>query len=190
MRNFIKIAAGIEVLPVLLDLYRTPELWNQHGARTGEGGSFVETDDIWVRFRDPAELTSPEAFAELHVPVFYPAWYALPHLRPIVFGIMARVEAVQLGGILITRVPPGEARWRRTTDARNVGTANGSSTKAYLAAAGQPAVLVTPAAGRGVPVMGVRGVFGCSTTCKPAFGCLIEGASDRVTLIVSMRTEP
>ena len=45
--------------------------------------------------------------------MFYPAWHALPHLRPIVFGLMARLEAVQLGGVLITRVPAGKAGLRR-----------------------------------------------------------------------------
>ena len=106
MRNFVKIAAGVETLPLMLDLYRQPELWDQHAART-YGGPFVGTNDIWLRFRAWDELTSADAFAEPHVPVFYPAWHALPHLRPIVFGLMSRVEAVQLGGCLITRVPAG-----------------------------------------------------------------------------------
>ena len=108
MRYFQQIAAGIEVLPLVLDLYRQQELWGKYPARTGEGGPFSGTDDIWIRFRDPAELVSREAYAEMFVPVFYPAWHALPHLRPIVFGLMARLEAVQLGGILITRVPGGQ----------------------------------------------------------------------------------
>jgi len=66
MRNFVKIAAGVEVLPLLVDLYQAPGLWNERTERTGSGGPFVGTDDIWVRFRDPAELTSRYLTAIAH----------------------------------------------------------------------------------------------------------------------------
>ena len=70
---------------------------------------FQGTDDICVDFGDPAELTSAEAFAEPFIPVFsVSARTPLPHLRPLVFGLMAKLEAVQLGGVLITRVPGGQ----------------------------------------------------------------------------------
>ncbi len=108
MRNFCQIAANVDVLPLVLDLYRQPELWDQNNVRTAGDGPFKGTNDIWARFRDPAELVSRESFAEPFTPVFYPAWNALPHLRPIVFGLMARCEAVQLGAVLITRVPAGQ----------------------------------------------------------------------------------
>jgi len=80
----------VEVLPLLLDLYRQPELWNSNRERTDGEGSFKGTDDIWVRFRAYGELTTREAFSEPFIPAFYPAWTALPHIRPIVFGLMAR----------------------------------------------------------------------------------------------------
>ena len=57
MRLFQPIAAGIDVVPLLSSLYRQPELWNQHTARTANDGPFYNTDDIWLRFRDPAELS-------------------------------------------------------------------------------------------------------------------------------------
>lgn len=60
-----------------------------------------------MRFRPIAELTSPEKFREPHFAEFYPAWHALPSLQPIVFDLMAKVQAVYLGGILITRISPG-----------------------------------------------------------------------------------
>jgi hypothetical protein len=43
-----------------------------------------------------------------HRNVFWPAWYALPALRPMVFALMTRVQAVELGSILITKLPPGK----------------------------------------------------------------------------------
>lgn len=106
MRRFCQIAAGIDVGPLLWDLHRQPELWDQHRARTEGAGPHGAVSDIWCRFRAADELTTRESYAELFVPVMYPAWHALPSLRPLVFALMARVQAVQLGGVLITRVPP------------------------------------------------------------------------------------
>jgi len=81
-----------------------PELWNNHPART-QHDVFFGTSDIWVRFRDPTELTGPEKYGEPHFPVFYPAWHLLPALHPIVFDLMAREKATHLGGIMFTRIP-------------------------------------------------------------------------------------
>ena len=184
MRNFVKIAGGIEVLPLLLDLYRTPELWNENTARTGSDGPFAGTDDVWVRFRDPAELTSPEAFSEPHVPVFYPAWHALPHLRPIVFGIMARVEAVQLGGILITRVPAGKQV--APHDDRGRWHSEWFQTKAYLPLESNPQCYNTCGNEHVVMNVGDCWLFDNLQT----HATVNDGDTDRVTLIVSMRTEP
>ena len=183
MRHFQKIASGVEVLPLALDLYRQPELWNQHTARTGGAGSFVGTDDIWVRFRDPSELTSREAFAEEFRCQWYPAWHALPHLRPIVFGLMSRVEAVELGGILITRVPSDgqvalhndKGRWH----------SEWFQTKAYLPLASNPDCYSICADERVVMNVGDCWLF----DNMQMHSTVNKGLTDRVTLIVSMRVE-
>lgn len=63
--------------------------------------------DIWVRFRPASEIVGDESFREEYRCEFWPAWRALPSLRPLVFGLMTRVSAVELGSILITRLPRG-----------------------------------------------------------------------------------
>ena len=65
--------------------------------------------DIWVRYRAEEEFDpeKPEEFISPHFSVWYPAYYALMQLRPIIFGMMARVEGTHLGGVLITRIPAG-----------------------------------------------------------------------------------
>jgi hypothetical protein len=105
MSEFIRIASGIDVSAVLTQLDGQPGLWAANPQRLS--GPHRETSDIWVRYRDLAELTGPESFREPHFSVWYPAWRALPALRPIVFGLCATVESVHLGGILVTRMPPG-----------------------------------------------------------------------------------
>ncbi len=63
MRHFQQIASTIDVLPLLLSLYRQPELWNANAARTDHEGPFSGTDDVWLRFRDPSQLRAPEDYA-------------------------------------------------------------------------------------------------------------------------------
>ncbi len=183
MRHFQQIAAGVETLPLVLDLYRQPELWDQHNARTGGAGSFVGTSDIWLRFRDPSELVSRETYAEPHVPVFYPAWHALPHVRPIVFGLMARVEAVQLGGILITRVPAGEQV--APHDDRGRWHSEWFNTKAYLPLASNDRCFNTCGDERVTMRVGDCWLFDNLVV----HSTVNEGETDRITLIVSMRCE-
>jgi hypothetical protein len=183
MRNFQQVANSIDVLPLVLELYRQPELWNQHTARTGGKGSFEGTDDIWVRFRDPQELTSTSSFNEPFTPVFYPAWHALPHLRPLVFGLMARLEAVQLGGILITRVPPGQQV--APHDDRGRWHPEFFKTKAYMPLATNPLCYSTCEEERVVMQIGEVWLFDNLKT----HSTVNDGETDRITVIISMRVE-
>lgn len=107
MKQFQTIATGIDVSAAVTQLDGQPELWDLNAGRVRDPASpHRETSDIWVRYRDPKELTDSFSFREPHQSVWYPAWRALPALRSIVFGLAAKVEAVQIGGILITRMPP------------------------------------------------------------------------------------
>lgn len=103
LKNFLKIAEGVDVLPLLLGLQRQPELWNRNTLRKEAPGTpHAEMTDIWVRFAE-----KEEDFPKPHFATWYPAYWKLPQLRPIIFALMARVEATHLGGVLITRIPPG-----------------------------------------------------------------------------------
>lgn len=106
MRNFHCIDV-CDPAPVLSALARQPELWNAHPLRTTYPGSpHAQADDILLFFND---LTaSPEALAEDRITTAYPAWSALPQVRPIIFGLMARVGGVHLGRVIISRLAPGK----------------------------------------------------------------------------------
>jgi mannose-6-phosphate isomerase-like protein (cupin superfamily) len=108
MRHFVRIADGIDTLPLQLELTRNEALWDAlptrrlydgtpHGAMTG----------IYARYMPEADLTDLAVRRREHRNVWWPAWHALPALRPLVFGLMARVQAVELGSVLLTRLPPG-----------------------------------------------------------------------------------
>ena len=185
MRNFQQIASGVDVVPLLLDLHRQPQLWNQHRARTANGiGPHGAADDIWVRFRDQADLVTKTSYATPHTPVFYPAWNALPALRPLVFNLMARVAAVQLGGILITRVPPGAQI--APHDDRGRWHAEFFNTKAYVPLMSNPACRST--CGDETVIMAAGEVWTFNNLIEHA--TINDGLDDRITLIVCMRCEP
>jgi hypothetical protein len=106
--RFLRVATGVDMLPVMLELNRAPHLWDRDKTRrTYPGTPHAEMEDIWVRFRAKAEIEGAHSHREPYRCVFWPAWHELPALRPIVFSLMARVGATELGSVLITKLPPG-----------------------------------------------------------------------------------
>lgn len=109
MQNFLKIADGLNVAPLRLALVRQPELFGVHTKRReGYDSPHAQMTDIWVRYNAYENLVkSPHTFNDEHDSVWYPAYHSLPELRPILFGLMSLVEGERLGGVLITKIPPG-----------------------------------------------------------------------------------
>jgi mannose-6-phosphate isomerase-like protein (cupin superfamily) len=109
MRRFVQIATGVEPLLLRLELARNEQLWDQHpDRRLYPGTPHAAMTDITVRYMPETNLTDLEVRRREHRNVFWPAWHVLPALRPVVFGLMTRVQAVELGSILLTRLPPGK----------------------------------------------------------------------------------
>lgn len=110
MSAFKLIASGVDVSRVNAELAAYPEMWGARGYRISDPTSpHHGVPDIWLRHRNLNELDRPNSHHEPHFAEFYPEWWALPSLHPIVYGLMAHMKAVYLGGILITKIPPGES---------------------------------------------------------------------------------
>jgi len=112
LKHFLKLGDGIDVLPLLLQLQRQPELWGSKPERqVAPGTPHSAMTDIWVRYNDDAPFRNGDiswaAFNQPHFPIWYPAYYQLPAIRPLLFFLAARNEATMIGGVLITRIPPG-----------------------------------------------------------------------------------
>lgn len=106
MKNFLKVAEGMDVMPTLAALAMHPHLWNQNTLRTTHPGTaHAQADDIWLRFNeivgDGASVIDDVAC------INYPAMRELPQARPLIFFLLARMEGEQLGRCLITRLKPG-----------------------------------------------------------------------------------
>lgn len=101
--------AGVDVSALRNELLAHPELWNMHRPRTS---SYVHSrvDDIWVRYNawenyNPALGLSH--FNREHESVWYPAGEVLLAARQVAFDVLRMVEGNRIGGVLITRIPPG-----------------------------------------------------------------------------------
>jgi len=114
MRNFLKLAHNINIVPLLHAVQRQPELWNQNRLRTThEQSPHTQVDDIWLRFNDlkpyeGKELSEYAPVMDEHESICYPAWFKLPEAQGIIFDLMRLVQGTRLGRVLITRLAPGK----------------------------------------------------------------------------------
>ena len=98
------IGEGVNVAPIYWKLLQHPELWNRNLARTECTDSpHHGLDDIWARYGDPERAKDGLA----HDSYWYPEADILG-LRPYCLDLMRYVGGVELGGVLLTRIPPGK----------------------------------------------------------------------------------
>lgn len=98
-----RIGSEAPVAPVYWLLQEHPELWDQHTARTSDPQSpHFGLSDIWARYAAPGVDGS-----QPHKSVWYPCADVLK-LKELVEPILRFVRASELGGVLITRIKPGQ----------------------------------------------------------------------------------
>src|ERR1700753_1234319 len=112
MRNFLKIAENIDVIPILHAINRQPELWNENKLRTTHPDTpHSQVEDIWLRFNDLTPYLESQDYSNIideHESIFYPAWHKIPQAHALVHDLMRKVEGIRLGRVLITRLAPGK----------------------------------------------------------------------------------
>jgi aspartyl/asparaginyl beta-hydroxylase (cupin superfamily) len=81
--------------------------WNVHRQRTAmyvHGG----LSDVWVRYNDFENFTGDwDAFNGPHESVWYPVIRELPAVWSLVRKLKRATGKSELGGVLVTRIPPG-----------------------------------------------------------------------------------
>lgn len=110
LRKLAELGADIE--PIYQELFAANDLWNQHTLRTGYDDSPHQVDDIWVRYRSFDDIVihgmAIQDFVGLeHESVWYPGSDRLPLLKDFIFEACRYWQVERLGGVLITRIPPG-----------------------------------------------------------------------------------
>lgn len=114
MKNFMRIAGNVDVIPLLLGIKRRPELWKADTyLRDYPQGPFGDTETIMLRFPVKTVLESQEELEKYgksdgqHENVDQPAYVKLPEARPIVFALMSHVQGERLGRVMINSLRPG-----------------------------------------------------------------------------------
>lgn len=121
MRNFQRIASGVNVTALMLAIARRPDLWTEDTfLRHYPQGPFGEVDSIMLRFPKKVEFKGKsadrkvEAYKTNRLPGFdqhesidYPAYAQLTEARPLVMSIFAGVLGERLGRVMINRIAPG-----------------------------------------------------------------------------------
>jgi len=114
-RYFNKLTDAMNVLPLQLAVRRMPGLFGKYKDRCIGDSPHRESEDLWIRYNKREEvdkhdqpLTADHPANEWHRSVWYPAYYQLPQLRPIIFDLMAFVEGEELGTVLMVKLEPGK----------------------------------------------------------------------------------
>jgi hypothetical protein len=182
MNNFQRIAQNIDVIPLLLAIKLQPELWDAHGLRRERPLSpHYSAPDIWVRYNAPEKINEPD-FTEEHYPIWYPSYQKLPQLRALIFPLMARLEATHLGGVLITKIPPGKSILPHTDRGWHP---EFYSTKLYIPLQTNPDCINRVENETAVMKTGECWYFNNTVEHE----VINNGSDDRITLIICMRTE-
>lgn len=124
MKNFLRLAEGVDVTPLLLAVQRRSDLWEEDTfLRHYPQGPFEDVQTIFLRFPervmfDDSDVAEQERKLELykqnrlpgfdqHESIDYPAYALLPEARSLVQALMMRVSGVRLGRVMINKIVPG-----------------------------------------------------------------------------------
>lgn len=104
MKKLQLLGSRLPVTKLQQELEANPALWDANTLRTAHPDSpHHGLSDIWARYAPPGVDSSLP-----HTAIWYPAaTAALPSLQPICERILCAVGGSVLGGVLITRIPPG-----------------------------------------------------------------------------------
>lgn len=104
MQNF-HFIGNVKIASLKAALARHPELWNENNFRTTfEGSAHKEASDIWLRFND---LNSQTPLIDNLININYSAFKTLHQAKTLIFDLMHFVEGVELGRVIITKLPKG-----------------------------------------------------------------------------------
>lgn len=114
MNNFLQIAQGVDTTPLMLAIARRPELWKEDTyLRDYPQGPFKHLESIMLRFpvkgvyETEEEIKNHQSTYDQHESIDYPPYKILTEARPLVTGLMARVEGERLGRVMINKISPG-----------------------------------------------------------------------------------
>ncbi len=105
-----KIGEYADISDIQNELANAPDLWDSFRYRTHDQRSpHRDTQDIWVRYNHfrHYDQSNPLAFNNEHESVWWPTVHYLPGVF-VVANMMAAYYQGKLGGVFVTKIPPGK----------------------------------------------------------------------------------
>ncbi len=109
MQPFNKIHSGLDISLALKELQDNCHLFGELEHRGQPGSPHAQMKDIWLRYGDTTQLIETGDYSILggeHDSVWLKD---LPHCKRLCYEVMSMVDGERLGGVLITKLPPGGA---------------------------------------------------------------------------------
>ena len=100
----VEFVAKIDVSGLAKTLTENPDLFGRYDWRK-EKYAHTDMRDIWVRYNNPKEIG--DTFNDEHSSIWYPVINDIPEVLSICAQLMELTFGERLGGVLITKLPPG-----------------------------------------------------------------------------------
>lgn len=111
MRTHELATASLDVLLLQREVLENISYFDEYNQRrTFPNSPHAGMKDIWARYNDVKPFLavgSLDGFDKEHDSVWYPIADKLPSIKKVLFDLMYAVDGERLGGVLITKVPPG-----------------------------------------------------------------------------------
>ena len=107
MKAYGKIHSRLDISRARAELADNLHLFGEFNARAEAGPIHAQMSDIWLRYGDVSQMTLTGDYSKIsneHDSVWLKD---LPELKRVCFDVMALVDGERLGGVLITKLPPG-----------------------------------------------------------------------------------
>lgn len=108
MKNFFRLAQGVNMTMLMVQIQRQPELWKADTyLRDYPQGPFEDVETIFLRF-PPSSVTELERSSkDPNECINMDGMIHLPAARHLVFALMGTVEGERLGRVMINKIRPG-----------------------------------------------------------------------------------
>lgn len=91
----------------LSEILNKSKLFGKYPYRGLPGSAHEQMTDIWVRYKDPIEHINSGDFSGMADP-HESVWLEdIPAVKDIAYSLLRHLEGSSLGGVLITKLPPG-----------------------------------------------------------------------------------
>ena len=107
LKAFNKIKSGLDIKLVAKELEDNKYLFGEFNARKEAGPVHSEMNDIWLRYGDISGMIESGDYSKIaqeHDSIWL---QDLPECKKLCFAVMSLVDGERLGGVLITKLPPG-----------------------------------------------------------------------------------